>query len=98
MVIFVLAMVITILMTIASTKKVVFGWPENSLFCHRCPLSECTDKVQLSPKPSPDAERPKMYIYTFSEKTLRCSMADYPSALAHREPLFIFYPFAFVPF
>ena len=45
MVIFLLAMVITILMTIASTGKVVFGYPENGYFRHRCPLGERTDKL-----------------------------------------------------
>ena len=70
-VIFLLAMVITILMTIAGTLKVVFGQSENTLFRHRCPHGECTDKRQKPEKPSPDAERAKMYIYTFSEKSLR---------------------------
>ena len=72
MVILVLAMVITILMTIASTLKVVFGWPENRVFRRRHPLGECTGKRQASEKPSPDAETPEMYIYTLSEKSLRC--------------------------
>ena len=45
MVIFLLAMVITILMTIASTKKVVCVVSENCLFRHRCPLGECTGKL-----------------------------------------------------
>lgn len=40
MVIFMLAMVINIVMTIASTKKVAFGWSEKGRFRYRCPLGE----------------------------------------------------------
>ncbi len=54
MVIFLLAMVITFLMTIASTLKVVFRWSENGLFRHRCTLGERTGKRQKAEKPSPD--------------------------------------------
>ena len=45
MVIFVLAMVITFLMTIASEKMMVSGWPENGCFRHRSPHGERTDKI-----------------------------------------------------
>ena len=51
MVIFVLAMVITILMTIASTLKVVFRSSENSFFRRRCTHGECTDKLQKAKSP-----------------------------------------------
>lgn len=86
MVIFLLAMVITILMTIASIKKTVFGWSENCHFRHRHPLGGRTDKRQKAERPSPEAERPEMYIYTFSENTLRYPSANYPPALAVRKP------------
>ncbi len=65
MVIFLLAMVITFLMTIAGEKMTVFGWPENCRFRHRHPLGERTGKLQKPEKPSPDAETAEMYIYTF---------------------------------
>ena len=68
MVIFLLAMVIRIVMTIASTKKVVFGWPEICHFRHRSTLGEHTDKSQKPEKPPSDAQKPQMYIYTLSEK------------------------------
>ena len=55
MVIFSLAMVITILKTVASTLKVVFGWSENCRFPHRCPLGERTGKRQKTETPSPYA-------------------------------------------
>ena len=42
---FLLAMVITILMTIASTKKAVFGFSQIDHFFHRCTLGERTDKI-----------------------------------------------------
>ena len=71
MVIFLLAMVITILMTIASTKKGVFGWLEICHFRRRHPLGERTDEIQKPEKPSPGGERAKMYIYTLSEKYLQ---------------------------
>ena len=71
MVIFLLAMVITILMTIASIRMTVFGWSENGGFRRRHPLGERTGKIQKAEKPSPDAERAKMYIYTLSEKYLQ---------------------------
>ncbi len=53
MVILVLAMVITILMTIASEKMMVFGWSENGRFRHRHHLGERTDKLWMVRKPSP---------------------------------------------
>lgn len=81
-----LAMVITILMTIASIKKTVFGWSENCHFRHRHPLGGRTDKRQKAERPSPEAERPEIYIYTFSENTLRYPSANYPPALAVRKP------------
>ncbi len=71
MVIFVLAMVIRIVMTIASTKMTVFRWPENSLFRHRSPHGERTGKLQKAETLLTDAETAEMYIYTLSEKTLR---------------------------
>ena len=76
MVIFLLAMVITILMTIASEKMMVSGWSENGVFRHRCPLGERTDKLQKAKKSSPVAETPKMYIYTLLEKSLRYVSED----------------------
>ena len=45
MVILVLAMVITILMTIAIEKMTVFGWSENCRFRRRQPLGERTGKL-----------------------------------------------------
>ena len=48
MVIFLLAMVITFLMTIASEKKVVSGPSENTRFRHRHPLGKRTGKRQES--------------------------------------------------
>ncbi len=45
MVILVLAMVIRIVMTIASEKMAVFGWSENGHFRHRHLLGERTDKL-----------------------------------------------------
>ena len=75
MVIFVLAMVITILMTIVSEKMAVFGWSENCHFRHRCPLGRRTGKLWKPLKPLPDAETPEMYIYTLLEKYLRCEAA-----------------------
>ncbi len=98
MVIFVLAMVITILMTIASTLKVVFGWSENCHFRHRHTLGERTDKGEKPLKPSLSGQTPEMYIYTLSEKTLRSRFADRKSALASWEPFLPFYPFTFLPF
>ena len=77
---FLLAMVIRIVMTIASKKMMVSGRSENCLFRHRCPLGEHTDKLQKATKPSPDAETLKMYIYTLSEKSLQYSPAVFPSA------------------
>ncbi len=71
MVIFSLAMVITILMTIASEKMTVSRWPENGRFRHRCPLGERTDKTQKPEMPSPRGETEEMYIYAISEKYLR---------------------------
>ena len=71
MVIFALAMVIPFLMTIASTKKVVFEWYENSQFHYRRPFGERTDKIWKPQTPSPECETPKMYIYTLSEKSLQ---------------------------
>ena len=53
MVIFLPAMVITILMTIAGEKKVVFGRSENGHFRHRHHLSERTDKKQKAETPLP---------------------------------------------
>ena len=82
MVIFLLAMVITILMTIASIKKVVFGWSENCRFCHRRTLGWRTDKLWKAEKPPPDAQTPEMYIYAISEKSLRFRPEHYPSAPA----------------
>ena len=76
MVIFLLAMVITILMTIASTKKVVFGWSENCHFRHRRPQGERTDKWQEAEKPLTDTETAEMYIYAISEKYLRYRAKD----------------------
>ncbi len=78
MVIFVLAMVIRIVMTIASTKMTVFRWPENSLFRHRIPHGERTGKLQKAETLLTDAETAEMYIYTLSEKTLR--LWGYPHA------------------
>lgn len=52
MVIFVLVMVFTILMTIASPLKAVFGWSENFHFHRRSPLGRCTDKLQKAERPS----------------------------------------------
>ena len=63
MVILVLAMVITILMTIAGEKMMVSGWSENGRFRHRCPCGERTGKRQRPEKPWPDAETSEMYIY-----------------------------------
>ena len=77
MVIFSLAMVITILMTIASEKMAVLGWPENCLFRRRHPLGERTGKRQRAEKPSRDAETQEMYIYAKSEKYLRYGVACY---------------------
>ena len=71
MVILVLAMVIRIVMTIASEKMVVFGWSENGHFRHRHLLGERTDKVQKTETASPNAKRAEMNIYTLSEKTLQ---------------------------
>ena len=50
--VFPLAMVITILMTIASTLKVVFGWSEKGCFCHRRLLGERTDRLWKAETPS----------------------------------------------
>ena len=69
MVILVLAMVITILMTIASEKMTVFGWSENCRFRHRHPHGERTGQLWKAEKPPPDAQAPEMYIYAISEKT-----------------------------
>ncbi len=63
MVILVLAMVITILMTIAGEKMMVSGWSGNGRFRHRCPYGERTGKRQRPEKPWPDAETSEMYIY-----------------------------------
>ncbi len=71
MVILVLAMVITVLMTIASTKMTVFSPSENSHFRRRYPHGECTDKGQKPQKPSLAAETAEMYIYAISEKPLQ---------------------------
>ena len=54
MVIFVPAMVITILMTIASEKMMVFGWSENGHLGHHRPPGERTGKIQKAETPSPD--------------------------------------------
>ncbi len=79
--IFLLAMVITILMTIASKKTMVFGWSENCRFRHRRPLGERTGKLQKPGTPSPDAGTAEMYIYTLSEKYLRFVSVGSVSAL-----------------
>ena len=71
MVIFLLAVVITIPMTIASTRKTVFRWSENTHIIHPSPPGERTDKLRKAESASPDGETPKMYIYTLSEKSLR---------------------------
>ena len=76
MVIFVPAMVITILMTIASEKMMVFGWSENGGFSHRCPFGKCTGKLQKPETPSSEADGPEMYIYALSEKSLRYRLED----------------------
>jgi len=86
MVILVLAMVITFLMTIASKKTMVFGWPENCRFRHRRPLGEHTGKLQKPEKPSDDAETAEMYIYTLSEKYLQHRMAGRPPTFAVSQP------------
>ena len=92
MVIFLLAMVIRNVMTIASEKMTVFRWSENWLFRHRCPIGEHTDKRQKTERPLPDAETAEMYIYTLSEKTLQALKwaGPYPyepALMAYRETL-----------
>ena len=82
MVIFLLAMVFTILMTIASTRKAVFGWSENGHFRHRRPLGERTDKLWKGESSSPAAETPEMYIYAISEKPLQWQAGNSPLAWA----------------
>ena len=82
MVIFLPAMVITILMTIAGKKMTVFGWSENGHFRHRHLLGERTDNLWKADSPRPMSKRPKMYIYAISEKSLRYRSANCPSALA----------------
>ena len=79
--IFLLAMVITILMTIAGKKTMVFGWSENCRFRHRRPLGERTGKLQKPETPLPDAGTAEMYIYTLSEKYLRFVSVGSVSAL-----------------
>ena len=76
MVIFQLAMVITFLMTIASTRMDVFRVAIFCLFHHHCPYGERTDELQKPQMPSPDGETTEMYIYTFSEKYLRYQPGD----------------------
>ena len=82
MVIFSLAMVTTILMTIASEKMTVSRWPENGRFRHRCPHGERTDKLWKGESSSPAAETPEMYIYAISEKPLQWQAGNSPLAWA----------------
>ena len=103
MVIFLLAMVITILMTIASEKMMVFGSSGNGRFRRRCPRGERTDKLQKSKTPSPEAEKAEMYIYTLSENLLQSlwpgrplALADSKTASAHGLAAFGFLPFCLV--
>ena len=77
MVIFLLATVITILMTVASEKTMVFGRSKNGRFRRRYLLGERTYKLQKVEKPSPKAETSEMYIYAMSEKSLRYRTGGY---------------------
>ena len=74
MVIFLLAMVITILMTIASAKMMVSGWTENGHLSHRRPFGGRTGKRQKAENHRPVPKRQKCIFMQYQKKLYDASL------------------------